>query len=71
MLLGFLIRCQFHQHFMSSFCTKILLPKNYKPSTQTVRKKLWYEKAACKILLKLTVIPKFFAQLLSAYNLGL
>jgi hypothetical protein len=33
-----------------------------------VRKELWYEKAACKILVKLTVIPKFFAQLLSAYN---
>jgi len=24
-------RCQFHQHFMSSFCAKILLPRNYKP----------------------------------------
>ncbi len=24
-------RCQFHQHFMSSFCAKILSPKNYKP----------------------------------------
>jgi hypothetical protein len=23
--------CHFHQHFMGSFCTKILLPKNYKP----------------------------------------
>jgi hypothetical protein len=23
--------CQFHQHFTSSFCAKILLPKNYKP----------------------------------------
>jgi hypothetical protein len=36
-----------------------------------VRKELWYEKAACKILVKLTVIPKFFVQLLSNYNLGL
>jgi hypothetical protein len=27
------------------------------------------QKPACKILVKLTVIPKFFAQLLSAYNL--
>jgi hypothetical protein len=27
-----------------------------------VRNELWYEKAACKVLLKLTVIPKFFAQ---------
>jgi hypothetical protein len=24
-------RCQFHQHFMSSFCAKTLSPKNYKP----------------------------------------
>ncbi len=24
-------RCQLHQHFMSSFCEIILLPKNYKP----------------------------------------
>jgi len=36
-----------------------------------VRKELSYEKAACKIMVKLTVIPKFFAQPLSAYNLGL
>ncbi len=36
-----------------------------------MRKELWYEKAACRILVKLTVIPKFFAQPLSAYNLGL
>jgi hypothetical protein len=34
-------------------------------------KELCYEKAACKILVKLTVIPKFFAQLLNAYNMGL
>ncbi len=40
-------------------------------STSKVRKELWYGKAACKILAKLTVMPKFFAQLLSAYNLGL
>jgi hypothetical protein len=36
-----------------------------------VRKELWYEKAAGKILVKFAAIPKFFAQLLSAYNLGL
>jgi hypothetical protein len=35
-------------------------------STLKVQKELWYEKAACKILVKLTVIPKFFAHLLSA-----
>jgi hypothetical protein len=40
-------------------------------STLKVRKELWYEKAACKILVKLTGIPKFFAHLLCAYNLGL
>jgi len=28
-----------------------------------VRKELWYEKAAYKILVKLTIIPEFFAQL--------
>jgi hypothetical protein len=32
-------------------------------STLKLFKELWYEKAACKILVKLTVIPKFFAQL--------
>jgi len=40
-------------------------------STKKMRKELCYEKAAWKTLVKLTVIPKFFAQLLSAYNLGL
>jgi len=40
-------------------------------STYKVHKELGYEKAVCKILVKLTVIPKLFAQLLSAYNLGL
>jgi hypothetical protein len=40
-------------------------------STNKVCKELWYEKAAGKILVKLIVIPKFFAQFLSAYNLGL
>jgi hypothetical protein len=40
-------------------------------STQKLRKELWYEKAAHKILVKLTVIPKLFTQLLCAYNLGL
>jgi hypothetical protein len=29
--------CQFHQHFMSSFCTKILLPKNYKPKLYSLK----------------------------------
>jgi hypothetical protein len=42
---------------MSSFCAKILLPKNYNPKSKHIKaakKKLLYEKAACKILVKLT-----------------
>jgi hypothetical protein len=39
-------------------------------STYRLRKELWYEKTARKILVNLTVIPMFFAQLLCAYNLG-
>jgi hypothetical protein len=38
--------------------------------TEKVRKELWNEKAACKIYVKLTVMPRFFAQLLSAYYFG-
>ena len=66
--------CQFHQHFMSSFCAKILSPKNYKAKLYAHKrcaKNFGMKKDACKALVKLTVIPKFFAQLLSAYNLGL
>jgi hypothetical protein len=62
----------------STFYEQLLRPNPYAKklqtqivSTQKVRKELWYEKAACKILVKLIVIPKFFAQLLTAYNLGL
>jgi len=32
--------------------------------TKKVRNELWYERAACKILVKLTVIPMLYAQLL-------
>jgi hypothetical protein len=42
---------------MSSFCAKILSPKNYKPKLQAHKscaKKILYEKAARKILVKLT-----------------
>jgi hypothetical protein len=42
---------------MSNFCARILLPKNYKPkilSTYKLRKKRSYEKAAHKVLVKLT-----------------
>jgi len=30
-------RCQFHQHFMSSFCAKILLPKNTNPNFKHIK----------------------------------
>jgi hypothetical protein len=29
------VRCQIHQHLISSFCAKILSPKNYKPKLNT------------------------------------
>jgi hypothetical protein len=29
--------CQFHQHFMSSYCAKILSPKNYKAKLQAIK----------------------------------
>ncbi len=50
------IRCQFHQHFMSSFYTKILSPKISNPNCKhiKVKQKTLYEKAAHKILVKLT-----------------
>jgi hypothetical protein len=35
-----------------------------------VHKELWYEKATCKILVKLKVIPKFFAQLFKCLQFG-
>ncbi len=30
--------CQLHQHFMSSFCAQILLPKNYKPKLKSLKR---------------------------------
>jgi len=39
---------QFHQHFISSFCSNIILPKNVKANT------LLYKKVASKMLMKLT-----------------
>jgi hypothetical protein len=49
-------RWQFHQHFMSSFCTKILSPKITNPNCKHIKgaQKTFYEKAARKILVKLT-----------------
>ncbi len=46
------IRCQFHQHFMSSFA-----PKKYKPQNLSTRKlcaKLIHEKTVHKMLVKFT-----------------
>ncbi len=54
--------CQFHQHFMSSFCAKILLPKNYKPKFKNLkavqRTLVWL--SFSKIFYKQLFIPKFF-----------
>ena len=48
--------CQFHQHFTSSFCANIILPKEYNTvSTKKLLKTLLYEKASHhKMLVKLT-----------------
>ncbi len=35
-----------------------------------MRKELWYEKAACKILVKLTVMPKFLSTALKCLQFG-
>ncbi len=47
---------QCHQHFMSSFCTDILLPKNHKAKLiiQKLCKELSYGKVESKMLMKLT-----------------
>jgi hypothetical protein len=46
--------CQFHQHFMSTFCAKFLVPKNYKLLTKAAQKNFCTKKAARKIMVKLT-----------------
>ncbi len=55
-ILSFANRCQFHQHFMSSFCAKIILPKNTYPIFKCIKaaQTTSVQKAACKILVKLT-----------------
>ncbi len=48
---------QFHQHFMSSFCTEIILPKKLQSQTVTrekLRKTLPYKKGSIQMLMKLT-----------------
>jgi len=55
---------QFHQHFMSNFCTNILLPNNYKSQTvirEMLRKTLMYIKFARLMLMKLTPGPAMAA----------
>ncbi len=54
----------------AAFAPKSFRQKITNPNCKHI-KELWYEKIACKILVKLTVMPKFLKQLLSAYNLGL
>ena len=49
-------RGQFHQHFMSSFCTDFFVPKNYEPKPQ-VQKSCSKDR---KMLMKLT--PGVFQQ---------
>jgi len=49
---------KFHQHFMSSFCANILLPKKLQSQTVVrgkLQKALLYKKCTCKILMTLTV----------------
>jgi len=53
-----LSRCQFHQHFTSSFCADILLPKKLQSqnvSREKLRKVLLFKKDMCKMLIKLTL----------------
>ncbi len=49
--------CQFHQHFMNSFCAKILLPKITNPNCKHIKaeQKTFVQKAARKILVILTL----------------
>ncbi len=44
---------QFHQHFMSSFCVKILSPRNYKP-------KLWAHKSGEKNFCTKKLVVKYW-----------
>ncbi len=48
--------CQFHQHFMSSFCAKILLPKITKPNCKHL-------KGAQRTLVWLSISSTFYKQL--------
>ncbi len=56
---------QFHQHFMSAFCTNILAPKKVQTlniSTKKLSAKLLYKKAAHIIVVKLTPHQPFLTQ---------
>jgi len=54
-------RCQFHQHFTSTFCANIFAPKKFKAKTylKKLRKVLLYKKFAHKMLMKLTPAVNF------------
>ncbi len=57
----------------AAFAPKSFRQKITNPNCKHIKgvQRIWFEKSACKILVKLAVMPKFFAQLLSAYNLAL
>jgi hypothetical protein len=60
MLMKFTTFRQFHQHFMSDFCTNILEIKIFQSQTVTIEKlhkKVLYEKVLSKMLMKLTPSP--------------
>jgi len=63
---------QFHQHFKSSFCTDILLPKKIQIQTVTREKQLCItllnEKGVCKMLMKLTPVVNFTNILQAAFS---
>jgi hypothetical protein len=67
-------RSQFHQHFMTNFAPKSFRQKITNPNCKhlKLRKKLSYEKAARKILVKLTpggsITPRYVLQLLFCEN---
>jgi len=61
---------QFHQHFMSSFCANIILPKKSQSQTinkENCRKTLSYKKATRKMLVKLTPGVNLISILLEAF----
>jgi len=61
--------CQLHQHFMSSFCAKILVSKKLQSQTETrekLCKTLSYKKGTCKMLMKLSPFSQFHQHFMSS-----